>query len=159
MPTTCPPYNLERFAVLGRLLDMALFHRHPHVDAVLTAVSWRRATIIQHSHMEWVSGDAKSPGRWEKVWTDSRVVASFGDSQDGVYWAEWSLWPDEREHKQTQSYTALFTAVDDAVPEAEREITAKLHEDVWRSLRVGATYVLEFGVLGRVRTVHPTVGA
>jgi hypothetical protein len=138
---------------------MALFHRHPRVDAILTAVSWRRETTIQHSHMEWVPGDGGShptPGHWQQVWTDGRVVASSGDSQEGLHWTEFSLWPQERVHKQTETYTAAFTAVDDAVPEDEREITAHLHQDVWQSLRVGSTYTLEFNILGHVHSVVAT---
>jgi len=34
---------------------MALFHKHGHVDAVLTAVAWQRATIIEHRHQSYTA--------------------------------------------------------------------------------------------------------
>ena len=38
---------------------------------------------------------------------------------------------------------------------ADKMIEANLHESIWRTLTVGATYQLEFGVLGHVRHVVP----
>jgi hypothetical protein len=139
---------------------MALFHHHGHpVDAVLTAVSWRRETIIQHSHMEWVSGGPRDPGHYQKVWTDGRVVASSGEGQENLHWEEFSLWPHERVHKQNETYTALFREIGDAMPESGLEVSAHLHLDVWQSLQVGATYSLEFNLLGHVHAVHLVAGA
>jgi hypothetical protein len=142
---------------------MALFHRHKHVDAVLTAVSWRRATIIEHSHRELVevpnAGEGNTGTHTEErtVWREGRVVASGGDSQSDVHWVEFSLWPNERVGKQTESYTAIFKATDDSVAEADKVIEAKLHEKTWQTLRIGATYQLEFGILGHVHHVVPVL--
>ena len=153
---------------------MALFHRHKQVDAVLTAVAWRRSTTLQHADWRPESSDTKPHGdnvrnvHWggqgvgdepwkyeERHWREGRVVETSGDSQEGVHWAEFSLWPEERVHRQTESYTATFSAVDDSVPEDEKTIQAELHEDVWRTLSVGTTYRLELNVLGHVRHVVP----
>jgi hypothetical protein len=141
---------------------MALFHKHGHVDAVLTAVAWQRATIIEHRHQEMVEvPDAQGPGYHldrRTVWREGRVVSSSGVSQSDVHWTEFSLFPEERVGKQTQSYTAIFEATDDSVAAADRVIEANLHEDVWRTLTVGATYQLEFGLLGHVHRVVPAGG-
>jgi hypothetical protein len=138
-------------------MGMALFHRHKHVDATLTAVGWRRATIIEHSHQEMVEVGGPDDRHWQErtVWRDGRVISAGGDSQSDVRWAEFSLFPNERVGRQTQSYTAIFEATDDSVDHADRVLEAKLHEATWRTLTVGATYQLEFGVLGRVRHVVP----
>jgi hypothetical protein len=106
---------------------MAVFHRPQHVDAVLVSLAWRRATIIEHftweleysgnepfgSHVRNVRGfwDAQGNRRYEfekQVWREGRVVATSGDSSADVEWGEFSLWPNERVHKQTESYTAMF---------------------------------------------------
>ena len=141
---------------------MALFHRHGHhVDATLLAVAWRRETIIEHSHRELVEVPNAGAGNTghhleeKTVWREGRVVSARGDSQSDVHWTEFSLWPNERVGKQTQSYTAVFEATDDSVADTDRVIEASLHEDVWRTLTVGATYQLEFGILGHVHRVVP----
>jgi hypothetical protein len=146
---------------------MALFHKRRHVDAILTAVAWRRATIIEHSHQETVQVSDPNPNsngyttyhtEVRTVWREGRVVSAGGDSQSDVHWAEFSLWPHERVGRQTQSYIAIFEATDDSVDHADRVLEAKLHEATWRTLTVGATYQLAFGVLGRVRHVVPVAG-
>jgi hypothetical protein len=60
------------------------------------------------------------------VWREGRVVATGGDSQSDVRWAEFSLWPNERVGRQTESYTAIFEATDDGVDVADRVLEAKL---------------------------------
>ena len=121
------------------------------------AVAWRRATIIEHSQREWVppsgGGDNFTPGHWKTVWREGRVVATGGDSQDGLYWAEFSLWPNERVGQQTESYTGSFEVTDDSATDAEKARNANFGEEQWRELKVGHTYHLEFGVFGRVRKV------
>ena len=144
-------------------MSMALFHRHKHADAVLTAVGWRRATIIEHSHREMVevpnAGNNTGTHLEERtVWREGRVISTGGNSQADVRWAEFSLFPNERVGRQTQSYTAIFEATDDSVEAADKMIEAKLHESVWRTLTVGATYQVEFGILGHVRHVVPVAG-
>jgi hypothetical protein len=122
------------------------------MDAVLTAIAWRRATIIEHSHREWMDSTDGDPGYWKTVWREGRVVAAGGDSQDGLYWAEFSLWPHERVGYKTESYTGTFEVVDD-VADADKAHQATFGEGQWRELKVGHTYRLEFGVFGRVRKV------
>ena len=153
---------------------MALFHRHGEVDAVLTAIAWRRATIIEHSRWELTVSPNEPSGwrqtrnirlirddfrgdQWEYehlVWGEGRVVASGGDSQEGLNWAEFSLWPNERVGKKTESYTGTFEVVDDSATDADKVHQATFDEQPWRELKVGHTYRLEFGVLGRVRKVN-----
>jgi hypothetical protein len=106
---------------------MAVFHRPQHVEAVLLSMAWRRATIIEHftwtletsdnepfgHHVRNVRSywDAAGVRRYEfekQVWHTGREVATSGDSPAGVQWGEFSLWDNERVHKQTESYTALF---------------------------------------------------
>jgi hypothetical protein len=140
---------------------MALFHRHNNIDAVLVAVAWRRETIIEHGHEvteHWVDTDGIPCTKVKTVWQEGRVVATSGDSQAGVRWAEFSLWPNERVRKQTETYTATFQAMDDSVDDADKAIEADLHESLWRTLTVSATYRLEFGVLGHVHHVTPVAG-
>jgi len=106
---------------------MAVFHRPQHVEAVLVSLAWRRATIIEHftwtletsenepfgHHVRNVSSywDAAGVRRYEfekQVWHQGREVATSGDGQADVQWGEFSLWENERVHKQVESYTALF---------------------------------------------------
>ena len=80
-------------------------------------------------------------------WSPGRVIAEEGSDQSGVRWPEYKLGPNERVHKKSETYTAVF-----AFGDSGKEHKAKLDEATWRSLEKGSPYHLELDVLGHVRT-------
>ena len=86
-------------------------------------------------------------------WTRGRVIAEDGTGQSGVRWPEYKLGPNERVHKKSESYTAVFTLGDSG-----EERKAELDEATWRSLEKGSRYHLEVGIFGHVHSVVPATG-
>ena len=86
-------------------------------------------------------------------WSPGRVIAEEGSDQSGVRWPEYELGPNERVHKKSETYTAVF-----ALGDSGKEHEAKLDEATWRSLEKGSPYHLELGMLGHVHTVEPATG-
>src|SRR6266567_1361199 len=86
-------------------------------------------------------------------WRRGRVIAEEGTGQPGVRWPEYKLGPNERVHKKSESYTAVFTFGDSG-----KEHKAKLDEATWQSLEKGSRYHLELGILGHVHSVVPATG-
>jgi hypothetical protein len=123
----------------------------------------------QEKEDHWVmAGDEEMERRTRWVWKyeqlewhSGRTVKASGTSQADVHWPSYELEERERAGERHETYVGVFEVPrggpGSGKPDRTRE--GKFDEATWRSLRIGARYHLEVGVLGGVKAVDPALRA